>query len=354
MSLLWFIGITYFAATAPAQHTAHGPVSVTLVGNGAQLEELARLLQQGNPSLDLRRVQRIRATEIFDDHGARVAVWVVAVPGWGAKIYFVDPMDRRFLVREVPLTAGLDESGREILAQVVSNTTRVFVERQASSTRLEMETSLRADRAEPLADVTAQRQPSRVRLTGVVVPDESASGGAHHPAWKILPSAFYAAHSVGPDRVNHGPGVSVGVARDDGAWRWLFALRGQYRLPLSVEVAGAHLELSSWAVGVATSMQRSMNSGWLLGVQLGVIAARTEFGLSEVSTPTIVAAPTAVHYRPSVDAGICVGHDLGAIRLTLLLGAEVALTMTHYDIGGTPIFSPWLVSPRSALEVFWQ
>jgi hypothetical protein len=353
--VLVVLGVASHSLLARAQGAIEARVSVTLVGRGPLLGEFARLLAESNPQLVVHQAAFVRATEIFDSTtSAELRVWLVVVPGFGAKIYFAEPTGKRFLVREVPLASGLDESGREILAQVVATSVKAFVDRQASSTRFELESSLRADQEQPLADVAARPQLGRVRLHGTVVTARAARGTTRRQTWHTFPGFSYAAQLVSSDTVAHGPGILVGVTRGHGAWWWLAAAEGQYRFPLAIEAAGLTLSLHSWTFGAKTALERLVSADWALGGELSMLIERTEFNLSEIPRATVRALPTGVHFRPHPYAGLRAGYDLGAVRITLCLGAEVALARTHYDLGNRPIFTPWLLSPRSAIELGWQ
>ncbi|HMA92342.1 MAG TPA: hypothetical protein VKP30_06630 [Polyangiaceae bacterium] len=352
--LAGLVGAVAFSGVAGAQEVAIDSVSVTLIGHDATMGELARLLVEWNAKLSVRRMEHISAADILRSNGTgTLRIWVLMVPGWGAKIYLSDPSGKRYLRREVPLGAGLDESGREMLAQVIATAANAFVERRESSSAAEIESSLREDASSMLRYAEPLRWYGRLALHGTVTTHNRASVSSDTPSWHAYSGAFYAVRAVGAAQVAHGPGIMLGAAQTGTVWQWQTALAAQYELPMEIVTSEATLQLRTWSVGVNIACDRTQPSHLVLGIETGVSLSYTTYGLSSVSRSSIEALPDAAHYRPMAYVGARTGYDWGALRLRMRLGSEVALQKTHYDITERPLFTPWLLTPRLAVELAW-
>lgn len=348
------LGVVAFSGIAGAQEVARDSVSVSLVGRDAGMGELARLLVEWNAKLSVRRTQQISAADILGGSGTgMLRIWVLMVPGWGARIYLSDPSGKRYLLREVPLAAGLDESGREILAQVITTAASAFVEQRESSSAAEIESSLRENAPSMLQYAGPPRWYGRLALHGTVTTHNRTSVSSDTPSWHAYSGAFYAVRAVSADQFAHGPGMMLGVAQTGTIWRWQTALEAQYELPMRIVTSEATLQLRTWSAGVNIACDRTQPSDLVLGIEIGVSLSYTTYGLSSVSSSDIQALPDAAHYRPMAYVGARTGYDWGALRLRMRLGSEVTLQKTHYDITERPLFTPWLLTPRLAVELAW-
>ncbi len=355
-------GIALQPAVLKAEAAAPIKVDVTLVGNGFELTEFEQLLTEWNPALAVHRTTHLNASDVLGGAAAtgHLRIWAVLSLRHGAKLYFSDPTGERFLVREVPLAAGLDESGREILAQVIATSAQAFIEEQVSSTPTEVASSLGSDEGSSPQDAAkqpigaAKKLGSPITLHGVVALGKTRVEPRRFRPWQAQWGFFYAGNLVSSSEFGHGPGVTVGAIRPLDSWRWMAAFQGQYRFPLTIEAAGVTLTLRSWTLGGKIALERSVAESWALGGELGMFVDRVEFRLSRVVNATVAAQPVGVHYQPKAYAGMRASHDFGALRGTALLGAEVSLVRTHYDIAQRPFFAPWLVEPRLAIEMGWE
>jgi hypothetical protein len=356
------VAIAIQPAVLRAEAAPQTTVDVTLVGNGLELAEFERLLAEWNSALVIHRATHLNAGDILGGGAGsgHLRIWAVLSPSRDAKLYFADPTGERFLVREVPLAAGLDESGREILAQVIATSAKAFVEEQASSTPTEVETSLNGEEGSSSEDAAKppirkiNERGSHITLRGAVALGKTRVEPQSSRPWQAQWGLFYACKLVSSNELGHGPGVTVAAARSFDAWRWMAAALGQYRYPLAIESAAVTLALRSWTLGVTTGLERTVLANWALGGELGMLVERVEFSLPSIPSAIVVAQPAGVHYRPNAYVGMRASHDFGLLRVTALLGVEVALVRTHYDITNRPIFVPWIVEPRSAIELGWQ
>lgn len=367
------VGLLLVAHSALAQiptHPAYGPevvarheglaesIDVTLIGLAAESAELGRLLSEWNPTLHIRQAVNLNATDILDSsHGnGRLRIWIVVTTPQNARLYFAAATGARYLVREVELTAGLDESGRETLAQVIATSATAFVEQRVSSTASEVEAALRVPTDAPLAVPESESEtklPPR-SAKPVEFRDESAtlnSALVAHPAvaWQPTFGVQYAVAWLGPSVLGQGPEVFIGAGRPFGSWRGSLVAQGQYRFPLTIEQDGLLLKLRTVSFGIGTTFDRQLDGDWLIGAQLGALIERTAFSLDATASAAVLAKPEGRHYRPLVEPALRVGYGLGQLHLTIALGARIALVYTHYDISKAPLFEPWPLAPSLAL-----
>ncbi|HEY6723489.1 MAG TPA: hypothetical protein VI197_05630, partial [Polyangiaceae bacterium] len=126
---------------ADTSTSSHVQVRVSLVGR-AYTHELSELLAEW---LLLQRLQariqpqpRLSLDDLLDSSDSNsVRVWLTLRSPEQARLYVADARGRRFHVRDVPLDHGLDELGREKVAQVVLASVLAFVERSLPETPLE-------------------------------------------------------------------------------------------------------------------------------------------------------------------------------------------------------------------------
>jgi hypothetical protein len=353
-------------APAHARGLAGGGVEVTLVGGAAESSDLRRLLAEWDDALEIRLSNRLNAGDILNGTAAtgQLRIWVVLSSSELAIIYFKDSSGERFLVREVPLAAGLDESGRETLAQVIATSASAFVDRQAGSSASEVEASFRQhemakvppqaprDQAGARPSLVARTDGGHLRTSGLVTPTEVRKPASQPPQWRPHLGAFYSATLVGPREIGHGAGVSLGAARLSQASRWYLAAQAQYRFPLSIDDAGITLTLRTLALSAVVAWERTIVKAWFLGFELGLGVERTGLHATAAASSGVAPRHDAVHFRPIAAPGLRAGSDLGALRLALSLGVEVSPLQTHYDVVGR-FYTPWIVQPRSAFELYW-
>jgi hypothetical protein len=359
--------LTLFVAGAAPAHAEGGAgagVEVTLVGSVAEIGDLRRLLSEWDAALEIRLSNQLNAGDILNGPAAKgqLRIWVVLSSPEIAIIYFKDPSGERFLVREVPLSAGLDESGRETLAQVISTSARAFVDKQVGSSALEVAASFRKRgtavqpdassdqaRTSPAAGTTG----ARLRISGLVAPIEVRKHATKPVEWRPHFGAFYAASLVRPGDVGHGPGASVGAARRSESSRWYLAVQAQYRFPLSIEDERVRLTLRTVALSAVTAWERPIVGAWFLGLGLGLGVELTKQHATATAGSGVAARSDEVGYRPMAVPCLRVGSDLGPLRLAASLGVQVSPMQTRYVVDGSTIYTPWMVEPRSAIELYW-
>jgi hypothetical protein len=359
--------MTLVVGTAPAHAVgaAGAGVEVTLVGSAAESSDLRRLLSEWDAALEIRLSNQLNAGDVLNGPAAKgqLRIWVVLSSPELAIIYFKDPSGERFLVREVPLAAGLDESGRETLAQVISTSARAFADKQVGSSASEVEASFRktGTAVQPEAPLDQTRRfaaprtgGGRFRVSGRVALIQGRKPATEPVEWRPHLGAFYATTLVRSGDVGHGPGASVGVARISESSRWYLAAQAQYRFPLSIEGELVRLTLRTVALSAVAAWEKSIKKAWFLGFEFGLGVESTGLHATANANSGVTPHPDAFHYRPIAVPCLRAGSDLGPLHLSVSLGAEVSPLQTHYDVGGSSrIYTPWIVEPRSAIELYW-
>ncbi|HEU5074877.1 MAG TPA: hypothetical protein VFU02_11895, partial [Polyangiaceae bacterium] len=277
--------------------TSTGPhvhVRVSLVGE-AYTRELSELLSEWLSIQHLQaRIQpqpRLSLDDLLDsDDSSSVRVWLMLRSSKQARLYFADERGRRFHVRDVPLDRGLDELGREKVAQVVLASVLAFVDRSLPETSLEaVKHALAEAAAEPGA---ATRNPAATSALAGAAPASTPSAGAAGAA----PASAGAATSVpralamqrattwwalalgyhvlfrGPEGWAHGPGVGLELWPVLQRFGLGFVLSGRYEWPHEESSTNLDLRLQTTALRAAVVLASvvrgrprwtlSLGAGW--------------------------------------------------------------------------------------------
>ena len=233
---------------------------IVLLGDAGDSPELAavlsELLQRQDVGVRFVRQEKLDTGELLsgkDDWAVRVFLELRGPRE--AALYFRGPRARRYLLRRLELREGLDEVGRELVAQVVASSVDSLLRSSEGMTRSEMRVALARDcAAPPLAAAAppaddaapakspppngasadkpssavpapvppapsapslssdAKLAPSAPGTTTVAATSRQADrGGARWSAWV---GARYTYSWGGPDLgPGHGPGVELGVQR---------------------------------------------------------------------------------------------------------------------------------------------
>jgi hypothetical protein len=266
-----------------------------------------------------------------------------------ARLYFADPAREHYLVREVTLANGLDEAGRETLAQVIATSASAFVENRLSSSPVEV----RASFGEPLpaGPALAPRSSSSLRVWGHM----ALAPALQKPTspWQLNRGAFYSVAWLRSNERTHGPGAFVGVVRPLSTWRWLVAAHAQYRFAVPIAVEKTELTLRTISMGAHTALQRAIFDDWLFGIEAAMGVERTEFNLHADADSGVVSRGDGVHYRPVAELGLQGGPTIGELHLIAQAGVAISLARTRYNVGSQPIFTPWAVAPQIGMALSW-
>jgi hypothetical protein len=325
-------------------------VQVVLVGevDVADLRALIReWLEPAGFSVEVEAERTLNKNEVLavDRTGRRVRVWVTLVPR-GARLYFADREAARFLVRDVPLDAGLGEVGREQVAQVLLSAAIAFVEKREETPASAVRSALAdADRPEPGQPTAPPRN------TRVTAPRPASSTAALRGSV----DARYLARYAGPGGFSHGPGIGVsgGLALPRSSLS--LEVRGHGEFPHRVHGERVDLDISALCVrgGLEAAYSFARGHETALEVLLGPCWFRAE---PVTSDPTI--RPREAHDE-RLSLGIALPHSMsvGSVSLVLGLSLDVDLVEAHYSLrvdGDVEHdLSPWQVRPGAFVGIGW-
>jgi hypothetical protein len=335
--------------------------TVVFVGDNAGRNELAavlvELLQRNGVRVRLLSEPRFEPASLLSGgEGDRtVRVFIELRDPHMARLYFRGPEARRFLLRELEMRDGLDEFGRELIAQVVESSVTALLHSSAGLSRDQVRAALVEQNQLPAPDsIPRDEAPHAQRASEDV---------ARFTGWLGLK---YAGQWSGSDLGGvHGPGGEIGIE-----WRGGASSRSAERTPIvrttfsaerwfsqTVTSQQVKASLQSWPLrlGVDVGWPRAHGQTWLFGLAGGVDLTRIE---PEAGDPSVTASAASVDVVPMLRAALRYEFGTGPWRLAFTAYADVSLLATHYDLARGSSFerlaAPWPVRPGAALVLAWQ
>jgi len=283
------------------------------------------------------------------DHAVRVFIDTSAGPR--VTLYFRGPFAKRFLLRELELRGGLDEVGREAVAQVVGASVTALLHTSAGMNREQTEKALSTSLGQATPETSAHDE-QRAQL-----PPQPAVGADARPlsAWFGL---RYAAQWSGADLGGaHGPGAEVGV-------QWGQAPFGRASISGERWFSQALSSPEIVATLQTTSLRAGVEFGWPLGRAqaglLGLAGGMDLIGIAPVATAAspLTATDARTHVVPMGRATLRYEVTFGVWRLALAGFVDATVFATHYDVqrGASyeRIADPWPLRPGTAVVLAWQ
>jgi hypothetical protein len=277
---------------------------------------------------------------------SRVWVFIVLRGEHAARLYFRGPLGKRFLLRELSLRSGLDEVGRELIAQVVETSTVALLHSTAGLSRDEASASLEREKVEP----TKNPEPTSIS------PAKVTRSPARHAA---PPEAIFGARAAALWNRDGGPaaalGVEAGLGTRFGA-SFLGRVRLAYEYRLSQTIATSELDASFGSMAFRGGLDGGVRSGAhsiLLGLGAGADLDRASTGTlrsrslqsSTVSNDAVAMLRAELRYELA----------LWKLWVAASVLADFATARTHYDVGrsggATSLTELWLVRPGIVLSV---
>jgi hypothetical protein len=368
------IAVTSARADSPETPTGARAV-VVLVGATAQTGDLpgllTELLGRDGIAVEIVREPTFRAADLLapGDGGRRsVSVFIEVPSDRVARLSFRGPRAERFLLRELGLRDGLDDVGREAVAQVVESSIDALMSFSLEGmSRDEARATLASAPSPPPAPGTVvDRGPRPAKPAGTPAAPEAAgtvvaTGGARGAvaAWRGWLAARYSAVYEGPDLgVGHGPGLEAGLERSGPRVFLRARLVGERRFAQVItspeldadvqdDVARLLIDLG-WAPGAKQALA--------FGVGFGIDAIAIQPGAARAPDVTPAAATTHVVPVMRTELRYEVGGD--AWRAGVVLFADVSLYATHYDLARADtverLATPWPVRPGAAVVFGWR
>jgi hypothetical protein len=261
-----------------------------------------------------------------------IYVWVSVGPDDLAHLYFAttpkSTQQPTYLVRDLPLSHGLDELGAERIGQILHLSTVAIVDGQAQSQRNEVERKLREEAngdgsSNSKSTVSATGQPSPGS------PDSPPHFQAEDPQRKFDFGVGYGIGFHGDEGVWHGPRASL-------EYYWLrafgFGVVIRTAVPTSREIQGVTLSVK--AVGAQTFV------GWhahLVSSVSTVVYAGPGFEIvqhkpTRATDPDLTLSPSQTETRPNLLVGLGVLLGNGTPRLALSIELAALFSPHSYEL----------------------
>ncbi len=298
------------------------------------------------------------------------AVWIELVNQEHARLVLSDAGRDRHLLRDVTLSNGLDEVGRETLAQVIEASLLALQGESPALDRKELERLLWAP---PSSSSPADTRPESAvqALVRPPLPPSPARNSARRTDTRseakvdtdrdnVRFAPSYLFQWTGTDLgVLHGPGLSLAVQRSLASERWLgAALAYTAHFPqhftnsqIAFRVQGHDLWLTArlelpLAPALSFVTEAGTGVGWSTATP-----RRVEGGLTRINPPS-----TNVALWLRMELGI--ERRLRAFSVQLSTVTDVAIHDTHYDVTvngkRTRLVTPWGVVPGARLALAWR
>jgi hypothetical protein len=371
-------GVTAARGASPERAQPSAKAVVVLVGptaQGADLAELlTELLRRKGITVRLTREPTFRPAELLAPDDARersVAVFIEVPSERVARLSFRGPRAARFLLRELGLGNGLDDVGREALAQVVESSVAALLSSSPEGmSRDEARAALASAPSPPPAPgVVVDRGPRpapparspaapavTARATAAAPANRTAPAGAVWRGW-LAPrySVAYAGDQLGPA---HGPGAEAALERTGARLLVRARLVAERRFAQAIISADLNADVRDDSarllleLGFAPGARQAVSVGLGFGADVTAIqpgAARAADVTPAAATRNIVPiARTELRYE--------IGGD--AWRIAALLFTDLSLFDTHYDIDRAGavqrLATPWPLRPGAAVVVGWR
>jgi hypothetical protein len=320
-----------------------------LVGDVGGMTELTNtlveLLNRQNVRTQVMRAPQFQPGQVVSGTENDESVWAFVVPDTptSARLYFRGPRSRRFLLRGLALRDGLDDYGRELVAQVVESSVLALLHSTAGLTREQASDELER----PIGALQTETPTPGISQRLAVARRPSDWRG-----WLALRYAFeWSGSALGAAQ---GPGLELGLE-----WGVLQArLTGERWFPQTIaspELA-ASLQTTALRFVVDTSWPRRTAHTLVVGFGAGIDILGTQ--PSAAHDPSLTLAPERSHAVPVLRAEI--GYQLRGDpwRLMALAFVDAALLYTHYDLDRTDyevrLATPWPLRPGVGLVLGWS
>jgi len=366
------VGVTAARAASPE-------AVVVLVGATAQTADLADLLTEllgrKGVAVQLVREPTFVAADLLgpgDGRERSVSVFIEVPSNQVARLSFRGPRAARFLLRELGLRNGLDDVGREAVAQVVeSSVTALLSFSSEGMSRDEASATLARAPAPPpppgtVVDLGPRPAPPAPKpaaaprvaaiATSATSATRSTAAGSIWRGW-LAPrySAAYEGNELG---AAHGPGAEAALERAGARLLMRARLVAERRFVQVITSPDLNADVRD------DSLRLLLELGWATGARqavslgLGFGADLTAIEPGAARTPGVTPAAATTHVVPVTRAELRYEIGGAAWRVGALLFADTALFDTHYDIRrdgvAERLATPWRVRPGAAVVVGWR
>ena len=342
---------------------------MVLVGDVAGMTELeatlVELLERDNVRPHVVRVPGFDRDDVLSggkpDDG--VSAFVVPETATSARLYFRGPHAQRFLLRGLGLRNGLDEYGRELVAQVVESSVLALLRSNAGITLEQASAELArtpgaggtdAARTEsPNVPTSEAKAPAR---TDAATPGSSRAPASTGPLqWRGWLAARYALEWAGSDLgAAHGPGLEMGV--EWGVLRTRITAERWFAQNIAAPDLSANVQTTALRLLVDTRWPWRTTHALVAGLGAGIDILGVQATASR--DPALTLAPERSHAVPAVRAEVGYQVRGDPWRFMALAFVDGALLDTHYDVeragAAVRVATPWSVRPGVALVLGWS
>jgi hypothetical protein len=259
-----------------------------------------------------------------------------------AELYFTDRSAQRFVVRELNLSRGLDELGKETLAQIVQSSFEALLEEDSTSITREQVRSMLDSRtnfetkreSSPPAETATATTQRRLELT-----------------WAVFYGGEVFSRSVA---LATGPGTALELTLPGRSVRPVLWLDGQFVFPQTYQDQdiGVRLETIAWRAGAGLSIPLlgALNLVPRIGAGADIVRLIPVQGTAQAAQLTTARTLNLAVMQASTDLFYVLGEHT-AVLLSAFIEADPS--RRHEDLG-TPtgrveVLAPYRIRPGGLL-----
>jgi hypothetical protein len=351
--------------SSPSSVRAADPplVNVFVVGSelGSSFAGRVQSWFSGRTRVDFVSAPALRADVILSPKPPDVVeVWLDVRVQNAAHVYLVvsGPTGERCLLRDVELAQGLDELGREQLAQVIYSAVLAVWEGRDQSARGELERRLGVTPA--VASDSKHGSPIRSPVAPRFAKGETDARRAARASNGTSVYGGYGASWRGEERLAHGPELWGTLWERHGATRLGGLAVARYLLPVHARADDITLTLTGARLQIGVSAERELGEAFraAAGASLGAVWVHYRPEVRGNASPSLHAASDEWELRPVAGVFVAVTARVGPVELALVPELDLPLTRTRYAVSqrGTllSLFEPWMVQPGLAVLGGWS
>jgi hypothetical protein len=257
------------------------------------------------------------------------------------RLYFADAEAQHFLVRDLELEHGLDELGREELAQVLESSFEALLDPSAGT----------LSRAEVSSVLEPAPQPKPLPIPRSPPPPTAPRAPTHY--WSV--GASYRGEVGGPGVLTHGPVADLRFEVHPQRLGYVAWARAAYFIPNTrrARPIGVELQGVGWRLGLGLAIPLSQSVTVIPGLGAGAdFVHLAPFSTTDEAALTPARFATYAVLTGLLDARIKLSSNL---FIAASFGVDADLRPRRYyvetDSAEHDVFQPWRVRPALGLGV---
>jgi hypothetical protein len=342
--LLWGFAIPANAMGPPQRHR----VEVVLGGPDESTQAMQAILDEllGRLAVDVEyaHVEGIELHAVVTPReqakSATARVWLDLTGSRRATVYLADEGWERILVRNLELTDGLDEVGREQLGHIVETSVEALLEGG----------QIGVTRVQAIEQLGVEPKPQSESEPAPPEPQEPPPAGG----WVEL--GYQTQFWGGPVPAYHGPMALAGLIGSGNRVRPGAFISAQYLTPATLETDLLALRLQGGAFRLMAALAPKVSDNLALHVALGggmdVIAVSPrsiDEGMATPSRRYVVVFPEG-----QAEFGLWIALPRGfELRFAGVLGVDLIDGFYFVEGAEQPFFDPWVVRPGLRVSLAW-